>query len=183
MTSSVIFSTKISSTSTIENSGQLLTSSEMLSNEIRSTSTIETSGQLLTSSEILSNEIRSTSTIETTGQPMTISEMMYITEVSGILFSYEVIYILSSFFYSDYKFSNLSYSFISYKYFIINIFVCCYFFFHSSYIDKQKWVSNNHYVGFLFTFHSWRRKFKDYKLCFSHWSCGICDSFTNNCIN
>ena len=98
MTSSVIFSTKISSTSIIETSGQFLTLSEILSNEFRSTSTIETSTQLLTTSEMLSNKIRSTSTIETSGQQLlTLSEMIYITEVSDILFSYEVIDILSLF--------------------------------------------------------------------------------------
>ena len=71
---------------------------KILSNEFRSTSTIETSTQLLTTSEMLSNKIRSTSTIETSGQQLlTLSEMMYITKVSGILFSYEVIDILSLF--------------------------------------------------------------------------------------
>ena len=74
MTSSVIFSTKIS------NSG-----------------TIETSGQPLTLSEIISNKITSIGTIGTNGKSLTISEMMYITKVNGTLSSYKVIDTLSLF--------------------------------------------------------------------------------------
>ena len=70
-----------------------MTSSVIFSTKISNSSTIETSGQPLTSSEIISNKITSISTIGTSGKSLTISKIMYITKVNGTLSSYEVILI------------------------------------------------------------------------------------------